>query len=58
MTDNGDTLYFITEGEPDDWPTLLKDARAPEFEVSFLPPSLLVHHFVVGMLRSTILSSP
>jgi len=57
-TDNGDTLYFITKGEPDDWPILLKDARAPEFEVSFLPPALLVHHFVVGTLQSTILNPP
>ena len=57
-TDNGDTLYFITKGEPHNWPTLLKDPRAPEFEVSFLPPALLVHHFVTGTLRSTVLNQP
>ena len=28
VTDNGDTLYFITAGEPDDWPTLIKGAKS------------------------------
>jgi hypothetical protein len=55
ITDNGDVFYFITAHKPDDWPTLIKGPRAPEFEVSFLPPALLVHHFAVGSLRSTIL---
>ncbi len=55
ITDNGDTLYFITSSPPDEWPTLIKGPRAPEFEVSFLPPALLVHHFAAGTFRSTIL---
>ncbi len=54
-TDNGDTLYFITAGPADDWPTIVKGPRAPEFEVNFLHPALLVHHFAAGTLRSTIL---
>jgi len=55
ITVNGDTLYFITAAAADDWPTVIKDARSPEFEVNFLPPALLVHHFAIGSLRSTIL---
>jgi hypothetical protein len=55
VTDNGDTLYFITLARPDEWPTLIRGARAPEFEVSYLHPALLVHHFASGKLRSGIL---
>jgi len=55
VSDNGDVLYFITAGLPDQWPTVIKGARAPEFEVCFLPPALLVYHFAAGSLRSTIL---
>lgn len=57
VTDNGDTLYFITAAEPDDWPTVIKGPRAPEFEVNFLPPALIVHHIGAGTLRSSILAS-
>jgi hypothetical protein len=57
VTDNGDTLYFVTAGPPDGWPTLIRGPRAPEFEVSFLPPALLVHQFAAGRLRSVILPS-
>ena len=56
VTDNGDTLYFVTFGPPDDWSTLIRGPRAPEFEVSFLTPSLLVHHISAGTYRSTILA--
>jgi hypothetical protein len=55
FTDNGDTFYFITSAAPDEWPTLVKGPRAPEFEVSFLPPALLVHQFAAGTFQSTIL---
>ena len=55
VSDNGDVLYFITAGPADHWPTVIKGARVPEFEVCFLPPALLVHHFAAGGLRSTIL---
>ena len=56
ITDNGDTLYFITSGPPDEWPILIKGSRAPEFEVSFLPAPLLVHHAAIGTFQSTILA--
>ncbi len=28
-TDNGDTLYWLTEGEPDSWPILVRESRGP-----------------------------
>lgn len=58
VSDNGDTLYFVTAGPPDGWPTLLKGPRAPEFEVSFVPPAALVLAFATGRLRSLVLPGP
>ncbi|QDU61333.1 hypothetical protein Pan216_21880 [Planctomycetes bacterium Pan216] len=55
VTDNGDVLYFITRGPADDWPTLIKGPRAPEFEVSFLAPAMLAYRIAAGFYRSTIL---
>lgn len=31
-TDNGDTIYWITEGEPNEWRVAVNDARSPMFE--------------------------
>jgi hypothetical protein len=56
VTENGDTLYFVTRGPADEWPTVVKGARAPEFEVHFLPPALIVHQIAVGSLRSAVLA--
>lgn len=58
VSDNGDTLYFVTAGSPDGWPTLIKGPRAPEFEVSFAPPTALIQGFATGRLRSLILPGP
>lgn len=55
ITDNGDTLFFITSGLADEWPTVVKGPRAPEFEVSFLSPALLVYHVAAGTFQSRIL---
>lgn len=58
VTDNGDMLYFVTAGPPDGWPTLIRGPRAPEFEVSFVPPAALVLAFATGRLRSLVLPGP
>jgi hypothetical protein len=55
VTDNGDTLYWITAARAGDWPTVIKGPRAPEIEVNYMPPHLLVCHFLSGTLRSNIL---
>jgi hypothetical protein len=54
-TDNGDTLYWITEADPNEWPTVIKEPRAPEFEVKFMRPLMLVHAIALRKLRSAIL---
>ena len=58
VTDNGDTLYWITSAPPDEWPTLIKGPGAPGFEVSFGPPHMLVYHTAGGKYRSVILADP
>jgi hypothetical protein len=55
FTDNGDTLFFITAASADNWPTMVRGPRAPEFEVTFLSPALLVYQFAAGRIQSTIL---
>jgi hypothetical protein len=55
VSDNGDTLYFVTAGPPYGWPTLIKGPRAPEFEASYLWPAGMVFAFATGRLRSLIL---
>jgi hypothetical protein len=32
-TDNGDELYWVTNGEPDQWPTLIVASRGAAFEL-------------------------
>jgi hypothetical protein len=31
-TDNGDVLFWLTVGHPDDWPTVINEARGPLYE--------------------------
>jgi len=33
ITDNGDTLYWLTNGEPDNWSIVVHDVRSPEYEI-------------------------
>lgn len=32
IDENGDGLYWITEGAPDSWPVVVNEGRAPEYE--------------------------
>ena len=52
-TDNGDTLFWVRMH--DEWPTLIKGPRAPEFEVRFTPCERLLHQIATGAIRSTII---
>lgn len=56
ITDNGDTLYWITREDPDTWPTLIQSARAPEFEVHFSRPCSLLYRILTDKLQSAILA--
>jgi hypothetical protein len=32
LTDNGDRLFWLTEGNPNSWPTIVYESRGPEFD--------------------------
>lgn len=57
VSDNGDVFFWITQRDPEHWPTVIKDARAPEFEAHFSPSHLVLHRVATGSLRSSILPS-
>jgi hypothetical protein len=49
-TDNGDVLFWVRKHSR--WPTLIKGARAPEFEVDFSPCEIILYHIAAGTTRS------
>ena len=54
-TDNGDVLYWLTEGRPDDWPVVANAARGPEVEryamgMSAFLAKVLTREIVSGIL--------
>ncbi len=55
VTDNGDYLFWITKGDCARWPTMIRDSRAPEFEVHFMETCMILYHIFNGTLRSMIL---
>jgi len=53
-TDNGDTLFFLTEGEPDNWPIIIYDARSPDYfqyTNSFIQ---FFYQLIIGQLKCSI----
>jgi hypothetical protein len=54
VTDNGDTGFWITPSAPEKWPILLKESRAPEFEVHFTHTALFLYQFTGGGLQSLV----
>ena len=55
ITDNGDTFFWVTQHSPDKWATVIKAARAPEFEVKFIPCDILVLQICKGTIKSMVL---
>ncbi len=53
-TDNGDTVFWITRGHPDQWSVLIGAARAPEFEPFDGSMVELVLAFLSGSFRSRL----
>lgn len=49
-TENGDMLYWLTEGAPDSWKIVVNSARSPDWEVF----SCGLMRFVVGVLSKSI----
>lgn len=58
VTDNGDTLYWLTQGPCSAWPIVILQARDPRAEQHNLSVSTLLLHFLRGDLESRILLEP
>jgi hypothetical protein len=54
-TDNGDELYWVTEGHPDDWPVALVESRATFQEVHRMPVTGFLAALAANQLTSRVL---
>jgi hypothetical protein len=54
-TDNGDELYWVTGGDPGDWPVLLLESRAARQEVHRLPVTGFLAALAAGELTTRVL---
>jgi hypothetical protein len=54
MTDNGDRLYWITEREPDSWPTIIFESRGPRFDRHGLTCCDLLLGWVSGRVEISV----
>ncbi|WP_170161229.1 SMI1/KNR4 family protein [Methylocaldum marinum] len=54
LTDNGDVLYWITEGSPNQWRVAINDSREPEWEEYSWTLSELLVRLLTKKARSSI----
>jgi hypothetical protein len=54
-TDNGDELYWLTQGQPDQWPVVLLEARAALQELHPMPVTGLLAALAANQLTSRVL---
>ena len=54
-TDNGDELYWVTQGDPDGWPVALLESRATRQEVHPMPVTEFLAALAANQLTSRIL---
>ncbi|MFL5882793.1 MAG: hypothetical protein ACJ782_22565 [Actinomycetota bacterium] len=54
-TDNGDELYWVTQGQPDGWPVALLEARAAVQEVHPMPVTGFLAALAANQLTSRVL---
>ena len=54
-TDNGDELYWVTQGDPDGWPVALLESRAARQEVHPMPVTEFLATLAANQLTSRIL---
>ena len=54
-TDNGDELYWVTQGDPDGWPVALLESRAARQEVHPMPVTEFLAALAANQLTSRIL---
>jgi len=53
-TDNGDSLYWKTDGEPDLWPVVVNEARGPHWEMYNLSMTAFLSQVLSGKLVCTV----
>lgn len=53
-TDNGDTLYWLTDGDPDSWPILIRESRGPGRVVYPFGVAEFLHRWLSGKLTCPI----
>jgi hypothetical protein len=54
-TDNGDELYWVTQGQPGDWPVALLEARAALQELHPMPVTAFLAALAANQLTSRVL---
>lgn len=54
-TENGDQLFWLTEGEPDSWTVVINEARSSEFEQFDKTMTTFLHNWIQDELQSRIL---
>jgi hypothetical protein len=54
-SDNGDELYWVTEGDPGDWPVALLESRAARQEIHRMPVTGFLAALAAGELVTAIL---
>ena len=54
-TDNGDELYWVTDGDPDGWPVALVESRAAFQELHAMPVTGFLAALAANQLASRIL---
>jgi len=54
-TDNGDELYWVTDGDPDGWPVALVESRAALQELHRMPVTGFLAALAADQLVSRIL---
>lgn len=55
ITDNGDTIHWLTNGPPDEWTIVVEDSRAPECEAYDMSFNQFLTAWIGGLISSDIL---
>ena len=57
VSDNGDTLYWLMQGDPDHWRVVVNESRGPDFERFGESTTSFLAKLISGELNSEILPS-
>ena len=55
VTDNGDVLFWLTQGEPDKWITVINESRSPVYEEFDRTMTQFISDLIRGQIRSNII---